>query len=56
MQDTKIDECFEAIQSLAIKGKAITQDENIKKILDDINSIARYRSNVANQNLKEEKN
>lgn len=41
-------EAFEAIQELALRGKAFTKDEKLKAILDDIHALARYQFDVVN--------
>lgn len=49
---TKINEAFDAIEKLALKGKSITQNDELKEILDKIHSTARYKFDATNQKNK----
>jgi hypothetical protein len=46
--DEMKDEAFEAIQGLALEGKALTKDAKLSEILDNIVSLTRYKYDVVN--------
>ncbi len=53
--DETRNQAFEIIQNLAISGKKMTRSDKMKSLLDNINALAKYQSDVINHLDKQKK-